>query len=149
MKFFEKKQKNAETIVIIGCNPVGAALAGLFSAHGYQTSVVDQSAENFENLPPTYLGNVILGNIEENQVEQDAAIQNADKIFIVTSSDVFNIYIAQILRQKQGEELKIIARINEPERADAYSIFNIETVSVEEMFAEEILRKMRSPVNED
>ncbi|MGI6161511.1 MAG: NAD-binding protein [Christensenellales bacterium] len=144
MKLFSKIKKPLSGVVIIGCNRTGIALAQALMAQGFITTLVDKSPDAFKLVPSEYMGNVVLGDATDGNIIADAYFQAAKAIYVVTASDNTNIFITQILRLRLGIDTKIISRLNDPERAEAYAAFSMETVSVENIFANEISRGLCS-----
>lgn len=143
------KKNPTPSVVVIGCNRVGIALSTELSAQGYTSTIIDNSSCTFESIPLTYLGNTLLGDATDDQVIEEINYKDAHSIFVVTSSDILNIFIVQILRQKQGNQLKIISRLNDLSKANIYKMFDIKTISVESNFASEIIRGMKSAAEGD
>lgn len=144
MSLFTKKQKSTPVMVIIGGGRLGGALSDSLSNEGYRAIVVDKYSDALSCSTPGYAGNTLWSDATDESVMKAANFQNAAAIFVMTSSDTTNLFIAQILRQKLGREKKIISRLNDPMHAEAYSVLVMETVSVETVFACEVIKNLSS-----
>lgn len=143
MKLFTKNKEAAPVIVVIvGCNKAGIALSEVLSAKGFKVTVVDKSPHALENFSSVYGENILLGDATDSSIMDQADFQAAKAIFVVTSSDNTNIFITQIIRQKLKSGPKVMSRLNDLARKAAYAAFDIETISVEDMFANEIGHNM-------
>ena len=68
-------------ILIMGCGRVGAQLAGLLDAEGYQITVLDINASSFRRLEPTFSGTALVGNGIDEEMLRRAGVEEAD-IFV-------------------------------------------------------------------
>jgi Trk K+ transport system NAD-binding subunit len=144
MKLFSKNKKTTSGVVVIGCNKTGIALAECLLTQGFALTLVDKCAGAFEHISSAYMGDLALGDATDDQMIAKAYFQAARAIFVVTDSDNMNIFTAQILRQKLGNEKKIISHLNDSLRAPTYRALGMETVCAENLFANEIGRSLFS-----
>ena len=115
-------------IVIVGCGRVGAFLAGQLDKGGHAVSVVDLERASFVHLPEGFAGATHLGNGTDLDVLRSAGIEKADAVFTLTQGDNRNLMSAQIARQIFGVK-RVIAKVNDPIRADLYREHGISTIS--------------------
>ena len=115
-------------IVIVGCGRVGAFLAGQLDKSGHAVSIIDLDRAAFAHLPQGFGGATYLGNGTDLDVLRTAGIEKADALFTLTQGDNRNLMAAQIARQIFGVK-RVIAKVNDPVRADLYRSHGISTVS--------------------
>jgi len=115
-------------IVIVGCGRVGAFLAGQLDQSGHAVSVVDLDRASFVHLPSSFGGATFLGNGTDLDILRGAGIEKADAVFTLTQGDNRNLMSAQIARQIFGVK-RVIAKVNDPIRADLYREHGISTIS--------------------
>jgi trk system potassium uptake protein TrkA len=107
---------------------VGAFLAGQLDKAGHAVSVVDLERASFVHLPEGFAGATHLGNGTDLDVLRSAGIEKADAVFTLTQGDNRNLMSAQIARQIFGVK-RVIAKVNDPIRADLYREHGISTIS--------------------
>ena len=115
-------------IVIVGCGRVGAFLAGQLDKAGHAVSIIDLDRAAFAHLPQGFGGSTYLGNGTDLDILRTAGIEKADALFTLTQGDNRNLMAAQIARQIFGVK-RVIAKVNDPVRADLYRSHGISTVS--------------------
>jgi trk system potassium uptake protein len=114
-------------IIILGCGRVGSTFARLMYREGHSVTVIDYVSEAFRRLGSKYRGQRVVGNGLDDDVLRRAGIENCDVFMSVTQGDNRNIMAAQIARQVYHVP-KVITRINDPIRADAYRELDIVTI---------------------
>lgn len=114
-------------IVLIGCGRVGANLATSLAADGHNVVIVDKDPTTFANLGSAFNGMTVTGMGIDIEVLRKAGIEQADAFAAVTSLDNVNIMSSQIAKQIFNVP-KVIARINDPRKRDAYAEFEVETI---------------------
>jgi trk system potassium uptake protein TrkA len=115
-------------IVIVGCGRVGAFLAGLLDGSGHDVTIIDLERASFAHLPATYKGTTLMGNGTDLEVLRTAGIDKTDALFTLTQGDNRNLMAAQIAKEVFGVK-HVIAKVNDPIRANTYRDHGIETVS--------------------
>jgi trk system potassium uptake protein TrkA len=124
-------------VVIVGCGRVGAVLADAFDRAGHQVIILDVSTRAFDRLPGTFRGSAIRGNGTDEDVLRRAGAEGADLFIALTEGDNRNVMAAQLaletFRVKQ-----VIAKINDPVRADAYSHLGIPTLCRTNLMADAV-----------
>jgi len=118
-------------VVILGCGRVGSTLAALLTREGHHVSVVDRDQTAFDKavqrLGPGFTRETVRGiGIDESTLRQ-AGIEEADAFISVTSGDNTNIVAAQIAKERFHVP-KVLARVYDPIRAQAYREAGIDTV---------------------
>lgn len=118
-------------IVILGCGRVGSTLAAILTRGGHHVAVIDRDQSAFDKaaqrLGADFTRETVRGvGIDEGTLRQ-AGIEEADAFVAVTSGDNTNIVAAQIARQRFRVP-KVLARVYDPIRAQAYRQAGVETV---------------------
>jgi len=114
--------------VILGCGRVGATLALMLQVDSHSISVIDRDREAFRRLGQRFRGKTILGIGIDEDVLKRAGIERAQAFAACTSGDNSNIMSAQIAKVKYKVP-RVIARIYDPLRAEAYKELGIDTIS--------------------
>lgn len=114
-------------IIILGCGRVGSTFARLMYREGHNVTVIDYASEAFRRLGSRYRGQRVVGNGLDDDVLRRAGIENCDVFLSVTQGDNRNIMAAQIAHQVYRVP-KVITRINDPIRAEAYRELGIVTI---------------------
>jgi len=113
-------------MVILGCGRVGSTLATLASEAGHEVTIVDQDRASFRRLGRGFAGEKVVGLGIGEDVLIQAGIEQADVFVAVSSGDNSNIMAAQIARVR-FQVPKVIARVYDPIRAEAYADPGIDT----------------------
>ncbi len=115
-------------IVILGCGRVGATLALMLEADGHSVAIVDKDREAFLRLGRAFRGETVLGIAIDEDVLRKAGIERAGAFAATTSGDNSNIMSAQMAKLK-FKVPRVVARIYDPLRAEAYQELGIDTIS--------------------
>lgn len=116
-------------VVILGCGRVGATLALMLETEGHSVAIIDRDPEAFPRwLGRRFRGQTVLGNGIDEDVLRKAGIEHAAAFAAATSGDNSNIMSAQIAKIKYKVS-RVIARIYDPLRAEAYQELGIDTIS--------------------
>ena len=113
--------------VIVGCGRVGAELAELFESGGYDVIILDVSTGAFDRLPDTFQGAAVRGDGTDEDTLRRAGAEDADVFIAMTEGDNRNVMAAQLASEVLGAR-RVIAKINDPLRAKAYSSLGIGTM---------------------
>jgi trk system potassium uptake protein TrkA len=113
--------------VIIGCGRVGAELAGRLCGAGHEVTIIDAFTEAFARLPETFTGQAIRGDGTDEDVLRRAGTEGADFFFALTEGDNRNVLAAQLAAESLSVQ-NVVAKINDPVRADAYAALGIATI---------------------
>jgi trk system potassium uptake protein TrkA len=114
-------------IVIVGCGRVGAVLAGDFDAGGHEVVILDMSTQAFDRLPSGFAGSAVRGDGTDEDVLRRAGSEGADVFIAMTEGDNRNVMAAQLAHEALGVH-RVIAKINDPVRAEAYADLGIATL---------------------
>jgi len=115
-------------VLIMGCGRVGLDLTVELSRGGHSVSVIDKRPEAFDHLPPGFEARTFVGLGFDRDILEQAGIKEADAFLAVSSGDNSNIVSARVAREYYLVP-HVIARINDPRRADIYERLNIPTVA--------------------
>jgi trk system potassium uptake protein TrkA len=113
--------------VIVGCGRVGSVLADSFDRAGHQVIVLDTETKAFDRLPGTFRGSAIRGDGTDEDTLRRAGAQGADLFMAMTEGDNRNVMAAQ-LAHEAFDVRRVIAKINDPVRAEAYADLGIATL---------------------
>ena len=121
-----KADQNAYTI-IVGCGRLGANLANALSDAQGNVLIMDRNKDAFRKLSPSFGGLAVAADATDLDALQEAEMEKADTVIVVTNNDNVNVMVAQLARQlfKVGE---VIARLYDPERECVYQEFGIRTI---------------------
>jgi len=107
-------------LVVIGCGRVGAALARVFRADGWDVTAVDEKEEALSRLGSDWSGGFVLGHGMDSEILRRAGADEADAVVVATNGDNTNLVIGQVVKKRYGVEC-VVVRILDPARADFYS----------------------------
>jgi trk system potassium uptake protein TrkA len=114
-------------IVIVGCGRVGATLAQSYDRAGHEVIVVDIRTDAFDRLPPSFGGRAIRGDGTDKDVLLRAGADGADAFLAMTEGDNRNVMAAQLAAESL-DIVRVVAKINDPVRAEAYAALGIATL---------------------
>jgi trk system potassium uptake protein len=114
-------------VIIIGCGRVGARTAAELDARGERVTVVDVSPHAFNRLPASFGGATVRGSGTDEDVLRTAGAEQAELLMALTEGDNRNALSAQLGKHSFGIP-RVIAKINDPLRADAYRTLGLETI---------------------
>ncbi len=115
-------------VLIVGSGRVGATLAGLLDGEGHTVTIVDLDRASFVHLPAHFGGTTHLGNGADLDVMRDVGIDKADAFLALTQGDNRNLMAAQIAKEIFGVK-RVVAKVNDPIRAEIYRAKGITTFS--------------------
>jgi trk system potassium uptake protein TrkA len=113
--------------IIIGCGRVGAALAGRLSTAGHEVTIIDTSTDAFNRLPDDFAGQAVRGDGTDEDVLRRAGAEGADQLFAMTEGDNRNVLTAQLAAETLRVR-NVVAKVNDPVRAEAYAALGIATI---------------------
>ncbi len=125
--------------VIVGCGRVGAGLADELDRAGWQVLILDLSSAAFDRLPSTFGGTALRGDGTDEDVLRRAGAENADLFLAATEGDNRNVMAAQLGNEALGAR-QVIAKINDPVRAEAYAHLGVATLCRTNLMTTAILR---------
>src|SRR5436189_6361975 len=115
-------------VLIMGCGRVGAELTVQLAKAGHEVVIIDKREEAFSRLPPEFEARQVVGVGFDQEVLEEAGIKDCDAFVAVSSGDNSNIVSARVAREHYHVP-RVIARINDPRRADIYERLNIPTIA--------------------
>jgi trk system potassium uptake protein TrkA len=124
-------------VVIVGCGRVGAAVAETLDSSGNQVIVIDTNTAAFDKLSSTFRGNAIRGDGTDEDVLRRADAEGADLFLTLTEGDNRNVMAAQLALEELGAK-RVVAKINDPLRADAYASLGIATLCRTNLMADAV-----------
>jgi trk system potassium uptake protein TrkA len=110
--------------VIVGCGRVGAGLADELDRAGWQVLIIDTSSAAFDRLPTTFRGTALRGDGTDEDTLRRAGAEDADLFLSLTEGDNRNVMAAQLAIEALGAR-QVVAKINDPVRAEAYAHLGI------------------------
>jgi trk system potassium uptake protein TrkA len=130
-------------IILVGCGRVGASLATALAADEHDVVVIDKDPAAFANLGSAFNGVTVTGPGIDTETLRQAGITKADAFAAVTSFDNVNLMASQMAKQIFGVA-KVIARVNDPRKRDAYDQFAVETISPTDLGASQLRRMIET-----
>jgi trk system potassium uptake protein len=114
-------------VIIVGCGRVGARVAAELDQRGENVTVIDTNARAFNRLPQSFGGETVRGNGTDEDVMRTAGAEQADLLMALTEGDNRNALAAQLGKHTFGVP-RVIAKVNDPLRSDAYRALGLETM---------------------
>ena len=114
-------------VVIVGCGRVGAGVAERLARAGHEVTVVDISSDAFTRLEPDFPGQAVRADGTEEDVLRRLGTDGADLFFALTEGDNRNVLAAQLAAETFGVK-RVVAKINDPVRAEAYTMLGLATI---------------------
>jgi trk/ktr system potassium uptake protein len=114
-------------VVIVGCGRVGASVAESFDRAGDHVTIVDLDARSFDRLPADFGGEAVRGDGTDEDILRRSGADGADLFIALTEGDNRNTMAAQLAAEALGVK-RVIAKINDPLRAQAYAELGIGTL---------------------
>lgn len=112
---------------IVGCGRVGAGLAERLARAGHDVTIIDSTSEAFARLEPDFPGRALRGDGTDEEVLRRAGAEGCDLFAALTQGDNRNILAAQLAAESLGVR-RVVAKINDPVRAEAYTALGIATL---------------------
>ena len=120
-------------LLIVGCGRVGSQIAADMDRSGHQVVIIDRDPNQFSRaasrgvLTTDFKGDQVVGNGTDADVLRRAGIEDADGFVAVTEGDNRNIMAAQVAMHV-FKVPRVVARIYDPERAEAYEKLGLHTI---------------------
>lgn len=109
-------------VIIIGGGQVGSYLAHLLIEKGCQVLIVDNRPAVLEKLRSEFPESMIIcGDGSDTQILEQAHVDDADVLAVVTGNDEANLVVATIAKYEYGIN-KVIARVNNPKNDWLFTI---------------------------
>jgi trk system potassium uptake protein TrkA len=118
---------DAMRVIIVGCGRVGARVATELDQRGEIVTVIDHSPRAFGRLPTSFSGDTVRGNGTDEDTMRSAGAEQADIVMALTEGDNRNALTAQLAKHTFGVP-RVIAKINDPLRGEAYRALGLETI---------------------
>lgn len=125
----------------MGCGRVGSTLAMNLESRNHTVAIIDQNADAFRRLGPTFSGQTVTGVGFDRDVLIQAGIERADAFAAVSSGDNSNIISARLARETFSVP-RVVARIYDAKRAEVYERLGIPTVATVRWTADRIIRHL-------
>jgi trk system potassium uptake protein TrkA len=126
-------------IIIVGCGRVGARTAAELDQRGEHVTVIDTEQRAFNRLPSTFGGVTVRGSGGDEDVQRGAGAEMCDLLIALTEGDNRNAMAAQLGKHVFGIP-RVIAKINDPVRAEAYRSLGLETICRTVILADALTR---------
>lgn len=130
--------------VIVGCGRVGALIAETLDAAGHEVVVIDMRTSAFDRLPDGFGGSAVRGDGTDEDVLRRAGAAEADIFLTFTEGDNRNVMAAQLATEVLGAR-QVIAKINDPVRAEAYAALGTATLCRTNLMADAIYEHLGLP----
>ncbi|HEY1409465.1 MAG TPA: TrkA family potassium uptake protein [Promineifilum sp.] len=115
-------------VIIMGCGRVGEQLSRFLVEEGHNVTVVDQDRAALSRLKNRFDGRLVEGVGFDQSVLMKAGIEDAEAFVATSASDNANIISARIARNVFHVP-RVVARIQDPRRAEIYQRLGLVTVS--------------------
>jgi trk system potassium uptake protein TrkA len=113
--------------VIVGCGRVGAGLAERLAREGNEVTIIDINTDAFRRLESDFPGQALRADGTDEDVLRRVGTESADWFFALTEGDNRNALAAQLAAETFGVD-NVVAKINDPVRAEAYTMLGIATI---------------------
>ncbi len=114
-------------IIIVGSGRVGSSIADAYDRAGHEVLILDTRTDAFDRLSPTFGGRALRGDGTDEDVLRRAGAEGADVFLAMTEGDNRNVMAAQLAAEALSIP-KVVAKINDPLRAEAYAELGIATL---------------------
>lgn len=130
-------------VIVVGCGRVGSQLATLLSVDGHNVTVIDKEPESFKRLGTAFNGVTLKGLGFDEDVLDEAGIQECDTFAAVTNLDNTNLMAAEVAR-KIFNVPHVVARLYNPSRERTYQQLDLDYVCGTTLVAQTMLDKIQS-----
>jgi trk system potassium uptake protein TrkA len=124
--------------VIVGCGRVGAAVAEALDRAGHQVIIIDRTTSAFDKLEGSFKGNAIRGDGTDEDMLRKAGVEGADLFLALTEGDNRNVMAAQLATEALGVA-QVVAKVNDPLRAEAYAALGLATICRTDLMLDAIM----------
>ncbi|MDO5720088.1 MAG: TrkA family potassium uptake protein [Actinomycetaceae bacterium] len=128
----------------MGAGRVGTTLATMLDDRGHSVALIDQNPDAFRRLPSSFSGRRVTGIGFDRDTLRQAGIEEAYAFAAVSNGDNSNVISARVVRETFGIE-RVVARIYDPTRAEAYERLGIPTVATVRRTTQAVLSWMMPP----
>lgn len=130
-------------VIVVGCGRVGSQLATLLSVDGHNVTVIDKEQESFRRLGTAFNGVTLRGLGFDEDVLDEAGIQECDVFCAVTNLDNTNLMAAEVAR-KLFHVPHVMARLYNPSRERTYQQLDLDYVCGTTLVAQSMLDKIQA-----
>lgn len=130
--------------VVVGCGRLGAELAHRLFKRGHQVTVIDQSPQQFSQLPADFLGRTVYGDLLSADLMESAGFEHADSLAAVTDNDSINAVAAHIARTVYHIP-NVVVRSYDPALRPVLATFGFQIISSSSWGAQRIEEILDSP----
>lgn len=116
-------------VIIMGFGRVGSQLTQLLESENHHVTIIDPDPLNLNRLESGFRGDVITGIGFDRDVLIQAGIEKTDAFAATSQSDNANIISARIARNIFHVP-RVVARLNDPRRAEIYRRLGLVTISM-------------------
>jgi len=124
--------------VIVGCGRVGAAVAEALDRAGHEVIIIDRLTSAFDKLEDTFKGKALRGDGTDEDVLLRAGAEDADLFLALTEGDNRNVMAAQLATEAL-HVTQVVAKVNDPLRAEAYAALGLATICRTDLMLDAIL----------
>ncbi len=121
-------------------------MAETFAAAGHEVVIIDLVTRAFDRLPHTFRGTAIRGDGTDEDTLRRAGVEGADLFLALTEGDNRNVMATQLAHDALHVE-RVVAKINDPVRAQAYAELGIATICRTILMADAISAFLGLPVS--
>lgn len=132
--------------VIVGCGRVGAGLAERLARAGHEVTIIDLNSDAFSRLEPDFPGQAIRADGTDEDVLRRVGTDTADWFYALTEGDNRNAFAAQMAAESFGVD-NVVAKINDPVRAEAYTDLGIATICRTRLLVDALARYSGLPAD--
>lgn len=129
---------------IVGCGRVGAGLAEVLDRAGHEVTIMDTDNEAFTRLDQAFGGRALRGDGTDEDVLRRAGAADADVFMSLTEGDNRNILAAQLAAETL-KVARVVAKVNDPVRAQAYASLGIATLCRTRMLVDALATHLGLP----
>jgi trk system potassium uptake protein TrkA len=130
-------------VIIVGCGRVGARTAAALARGGHEVVVIDNNPVAFRLLPDGFAGRTLTGHAFERPVLEAAGIAEADALVASTAGDNTNGVTARVAKEIYRVP-NVISRIYDPDRAEIYRRYGVQTFAPTAWSASKIIELITS-----
>ena len=134
--------------IIVGCGRVGAGLAEVLASAGHDVVILDVQTAAFHRLFDDFPGRAVRADGTDEEALRRAGAGEADYFFALTEGDNRNVLAAQLARDVLGVP-HVVAKINDPVRAEAYRHLGLGSICRSTMMVESLARFAGIPPGAD
>lgn len=115
-------------VAVLGCGRVGSGVARELTSRDVEVTVVDHDPEALERLGEGFRGRKVLGSILDREILNEAGVDHADAVAVVTGSDQVNAVLALAARRLLRVPT-VVARLYDPQVASIHQRLGIRTLA--------------------